>query len=221
MSAAIALKKQDPASEIRFRCTLCKVLFIDPEDGQGGPARCPICDSVGRFDSNFSNHQIDRMVSFTGSHGVGKTTSVLDKGRELKISLPHRTVGVLSENVIDSPYPINQQTTPESQLWIYTNQIQAELKFLSKYDVTVCDRTALDAVAYSYVAGFGQMASAMFDLFRSHCHVYGQIYFKTVRRNNYLVSDGIRDSSDSKFQAAVETVLLQLYQKLGVRIVLI
>lgn len=200
--------------ENRYRCPLCDMLFLS-HDHNTDSARCPVCDTNGFFDTEFSNTEVSGIVAYTGSHGVGKTTSMLDKAKTLKLDLPGKTITTLAENVIESPYPINQETTEESQRWIFTNQMQAELKMMSFYDVVVTDRTVLDAVAYTYVAGFDRMAEAMFAMFQCHCHIYDQVYFKTIRKNNYLVSDGLRDASDLDFQRNVETVLLDLYRRAG------
>jgi len=156
-------------------------------------------------------------LAFTGSHGTGKTTSVFQKAKEMKILAKDKTVGIISENAMFSPLPINRDTTPNSQMWIFTNQIQSEIAFLAKYDVVISDRTAVDAIAYTFVAGFIELGKAMLELVKNHIKNYDEIYFKTLKHNNYLIADGVRDGKDKRFQKEVEVVLLDLYEKLKIR----
>ena len=153
-------------------------------------------------------------IAYSGSHGTGKTTSVFEKAKELKITMREKTVGVLAENVIFCPLPINKNTTPGSQMWIFTNKLQAEIEFLAKYDVVISDRTAVDAIAYTFVAGFRELGEAMLELVKQHIKNYDQIIFKSIKHNNYLIPDGLREGYDQKFQKDVEETLLGLYKDL-------
>jgi AAA domain len=154
-------------------------------------------------------------IAFTGTHATGKTTSVYEKVREIKLRLKDKTVGIVTENAMFSPYPINKETTRESQLWIFTNQIQAEISLLARYDVVISDRTAVDSIAYTEVAGFHDLAQTMLDLVKHHIHIYDEIYFKRLTDNNYLIEDGVREGKSKEFQQEVEAVMLALYEELG------
>jgi len=155
-------------------------------------------------------------VAFSGSHGTGKTTSVFEKAKEMKLFAKDKTVGVISENAMFCPLPINKHTTPNSQMWIFTNQVQAEIAFLAKYDIVISDRTAVDAIAYTLVAGFTELGEAMLELVKNHIGNYDEIYFKSLKHHNYLINDGVRDGTDRNFQEQVERVLLDLYEKLKI-----
>jgi len=57
----------------------------------------------------------------------------------------------------------------------------------------------------------------MLELVKNHIKNYDEIYFKTLKHNNYLIADGVRDGKDKRFQKEVEVVLLDLYEKLKIR----
>ncbi len=154
------------------------------------------------------------IVSFTGSHGVGKTTSVFEKARELKILHPNKTVTALTENAKHSPFKINKETSKRSQNWIFTNQLQQELYLSAHYDIVVGDRTILDAVAYTVTANMLPLAESMFNMAVEHFDIYDEIYFKTIAKNEYFYADGNRDSEDRVFRQNIENSLLFLYQRM-------
>lgn len=156
-----------------------------------------------------------KIIAFSGTHGTGKSTSVLDCGKCLKISNPDKKVGILMENVENSPLPINQQTTAESQLWIFTNQMQAEIAAAARNDILVCDRTVIDAIAYTVVAGYEKLAEAMIQLCKQHMGIYRHIYFKMAITNEYAYEDGFRAYGDPIFRQKIEETLTKLYAELG------
>lgn len=85
-------------------------------------------------------------IAFMGSHGVGKTTLCFDVAARLKrLDLG---VDLVKEVARSCPLPINKDTTLEAQSWILHTQIAEELAAASRYEVVVCDRSALDNYAY-------------------------------------------------------------------------
>lgn len=160
-----------------------------------------------------------KIIAFSGTHGTGKTTSVHTFARQYKMDNPNVNVGVLFENVIFSPYPINGKTTPESQLWIFTNHIQAELQYSSKYDIVISDRSSVDAIAYSRVAGFNVLADSMFELVKNHVQIYQTVYLKKMAGNNFLFDDSFRETGFEKARLDVEKCLEMYYDELGVEVV--
>jgi len=152
-----------------------------------------------------------QIFSYTGAHGTGKTTSAFKRAENLKIEHPGKSVYLMCDQAAFCPYPINKKTSPEAQLWIFTNQINKELSFLSRFDLLVTDRTAVDAVAYAYVAGFEQLAGDMLGLLNSHICLYSLIEFKTIKANDFFHRDGIRESHDRAFRQRVETAMLEFY----------
>lgn len=155
------------------------------------------------------------IVACSGSHGTGKTTRALELARDLKIQYPDRTVGVIQEIASLCPGPINQGTTEVSQRWIFATQMAQELEMSGRYDIVVADRTVVDAVAYTWVAGYRRLADAMLEMARNHLDMYAQVHFRTVKENPYHFQDGVRDSN-AMFRQHVEMTLLQLWGALGV-----
>jgi len=154
------------------------------------------------------------IISISGTHGTGKTTAALLEARNQKIEHPNNTVAVLCEQAALCPYPINKQGSEETQMWIFTKQIEQELKYLAQFDIVVSDRTAVDAIAYTYVAGFHSLASAMFGLVQQHVHVYHKIIFKRIVTNDFWHQDGIRETTDSRYRRDVEDKLIEIYRQL-------
>ena len=154
------------------------------------------------------------LYAYTGSHGTGKTAEVLKKTRELKIKYPEYSVIDLQEVASFCPFAINQNTIEEAQLWIFATQIATELKLCASWDIVVSDRTCIDAVAYTYLVGFHDLAERMFSLAALNIRLYKKIYFKSIKNNPYNFADGIRSVEDS-FRSEIETILLNYYTRLG------
>jgi len=151
-------------------------------------------------------------IAFSGTHGTGKTTRVFDEAKRLKIKFPNKTVGILSENVINCPLPINKQTSVMSQLWIFSDQLKNEIEMSTKYDILVCDRSIFDAIAYMYRIN-KDVANHMLKLGEDFLDTYDTIYFIRSRNDEYLTDDGLRDGEDKKFRAEIDKILEEIYYK--------
>lgn len=158
----------------------------------------------------------EKIIAVTGSHGVGKTTAMFDIAKSLKIKHPGKTLGVLHENVAYAPGPINKKTTIETQLWIFTNQIQAEITMASRYDLVISDRTAVDPIAYTFAAEFYELAESMLKLVANHIKIYRSIIFQSIKNNDYFFDDGFREADDSFYRQFIENKLIEYYHRLGI-----
>lgn len=157
-----------------------------------------------------------KIIAISGAHGTGKTHEVLLRAAALKRACPDMKIGVCQENVMRCPYPINKKTTQTAQQWIFSTQMAEELQMVSQYGLVVSDRSIVDAIAYTAVAGFDRLAGSMLQMAWHHLHNYRQIYFKTIKNNkDYFFSDGVRDAEDRDFQQSVEDMLFELYGLLG------
>ena len=155
------------------------------------------------------------IIAYSGAHGTGKTTAVFKLEHRLKIDYPTKRVGVLHENAGACPYPINLEMSRDGQLWIFTNQIQAELALLRRYDVLVSDRTCVDAIAYTQVGGFFDLAEAMLAVSVHHVKLYRTIVFRSIHTNDHCHADGLRCHKNPMFRQEVESALYALYERLG------
>lgn len=157
---------------------------------------------------------IPRIIAYSGTHGTGKTTAAYQRGVHEKIAHPHQSVHVLCNQETVCPYPINKSATPDTQVWIFTNQISREIALLSQFDIVVTDRTAMDIVAYTHVLGFHSLAHSMMSLASIHASVYREIVVRRMAFNEFCHPDGIRETGDRLFRSGVETCLLDIYADL-------
>jgi thymidylate kinase len=149
-------------------------------------------------------------IAFSGTHGTGKSTSCLKMAASLKIDNPNSLVGILTENIINCPYPINNATKDVSQLWIFADQLKSELEYMSKYDIVVCDRCVMDCVAYTKAYDFN-IWKELFEIAKYHILSYHKIYIKSAIRNKYVFKDKLR-MTDFDFRQEVEDILIDLFK---------
>lgn len=161
-------------------------------------------------------NEAGKIIAISGSHGTGKSYDVLVKAASLKRMMPERKIGICHENAIRCPYPINKETSQISQKWIFTTHIAEELQLVSQYDILVSDRTAVDAIAYTAVAGFKELAERMLFFVEDHMSNYQQIFFKTIKNNDYSFPNGLRENEDKAFRQCIEEKLFELYGLLGI-----
>jgi hypothetical protein len=85
-------------------------------------------------------------LALIGTHGVGKTTLAFEICSLLKKA--DHNVDLVTEVARRSPFPVNEGTTLEGQLWILHAQVAAELEASARAPHTICDRSVLDNYAY-------------------------------------------------------------------------
>jgi len=85
-------------------------------------------------------------LALIGTHGVGKTTLAYDICALLKKQ--GRNVELVTEVARRCPFPVNEATTLEAQLWIQHAQIAAELEAAQRAEFVICDRAVLDNYCY-------------------------------------------------------------------------
>lgn len=148
----------------------------------------------------------------TGTQGTGKSDAASDEYKRLKRKYG-TGVAFLADIEAECKYAINQKTTEESQEWMFGYRIYRELDALYHFDLVATDRTLMDIIAYTHVAGFHDLAQDMLTYAASHMRHYKKIYFRHAKTNDYCVDDGIRDT-DPCFRAAVEDALFFYYETL-------
>lgn len=94
-------------------------------------------------------------LALIGTHGVGKTTLAYEICSLLKKA--DHNVELVTEVARRSPFPVNEATTLEGQLWILHAQIAAELDAASRAPHVICDRAVLDNYCY-LVNKFGRQS---------------------------------------------------------------
>ena len=139
-------------------------------------------------------------IAFIGTHGVGKTTLCFEVAARLKrLDL---AVDLVKEVARGCPLPINRETTLEAQAWILHSQIAQEIAAAARYQVVVCDRSALDNYAY-LVEQVGRRPE-LDALVRSWMGTYQGLFKVPILSPPSF--DGTRDTS-ATFQAEVDHVI--------------
>jgi len=159
-----------------------------------------------------NNHS--KIIAYSGTHGTGKTTSVYKRVNNLQMTTPSG-VGIILEVARRCPFKILSKNnldkpTKEAQLWIFSEQIVTELAMALSYGIIVSDRTIIDTIAYTMVFGYKSLADAMLRIADEHIHIYKEIHFKAIKKNDYLEDDGLRHS-DRDLRQKVEDQMLELY----------
>ena len=157
---------------------------------------------------------MSKLISFSGTHGTGKTTSAALLFLDLKYKYPKKSIHPFVDQEAMCPYPINKEATPESQLWLFTDKISRELDLLNRYDIVVTDRTIVDVIAYTITLGFDSLAAAMLETAKVYLAKYNSITFKKIDNNQFCYSDGIRETKDNKFRNQIEVHLSVYYAEL-------
>jgi len=148
-------------------------------------------------------------VAFIGTHGVGKTTLCY----EVAASLKKRDISVdmVKEVARSCPLAINQETTVDAQSWILHTQIAREIEAASRYEIVVCDRSALDNYAY-LVHRIGTVEH-LDELVRGWLPTYSHLFkVPIVGRPTF---DGIRATSRG-FQEGIDEEVDRLIARFGV-----
>jgi len=163
-------------------------------------------------------------VAICGVQGTGKTTKVFEIAKELKYKNKDKKVGIVQENAIDCPYPINENTISLSQYWLVCDQVKKELEYSKKYDIVICDRTIFDPICYCYAASvineikiekdvLETTAKILYDFTKNLGYTYDKIYLMNGNNNFYNYSDGIR-SVNLEFRNIVNNYFLDVFYDL-------
>lgn len=148
-------------------------------------------------------------IAFIGTHGVGKTTLCFDVAARLKrLDL---AVDLVKEVARACPLPINRDTTLDAQAWILHTQIAHEIAAAARYQVVICDRSALDNYAY-LVQQVGRRPE-LDGLVRSWMTTYDGLFKVPILSPPSF--DGTRDTS-ATFQSDVDQVIDGLLKALEV-----
>lgn len=159
-------------------------------------------------------------VALIGTHGVGKTTLAFDICALLKKS--GHNVELVTEVARRCPFPINEATTLQSQLWILHTQIADELAAAQRAPYVLCDRSVLDN--YCYLVNKCGRQPAIESWLENWLETYGLLVgIPLVRESIYSedfrqpplapqlagLADGLR-ATDRAFQQRIDALLKEL-----------
>lgn len=144
-----------------------------------------------------------KKIGILGSHGNGKTTLAFQLAAEIKTADPQKTVSILPEVARKCPFLVNENSSINSQRWIFHKQMLVEIEH-SGDDVLVCDRTILDNLAYSQVLGYTYLVETYFTQALNWMKTYDELYF--MRPDKPMSDDGFR-STNEKFRTDMDKIL--------------
>lgn len=149
-------------------------------------------------------------IAFLGTHGTGKTTLAHDVMTNLKKK--GIDAGFMSEIARNCPFPLNEDATKKSQIWIILNQIIAEMESEERYGVLVCDRSVLDGYCY-YVNKFGR-SPVLEALVKEHLKTYSKL-IRVPIREGFLRKDKVR-STNKNFQKDIDNQFDKMIKEFGI-----
>jgi hypothetical protein len=159
-----------------------------------------------------------KLIAISGAHGTGKTMTALSIAAESSALHPEKRIGLLTELASECPFPINKESSQDSQMWLFCRQISREIEMMGFYDLVVCDRSCVDVISYTAVLGWDVAALSMKRVAAAHMHHYKKIMFKTIVNNPYWYHNGRREVLDRKFRDDVEAEMKGVYRYLGVEV---
>lgn len=148
-------------------------------------------------------------IAFIGTHGVGKTVLTFSVASTLRARSVDADVAY--ENSRRSPFPINEATTLEGQMWILASQWQAELEACRRSAVVVCDRAVLDNYAYMVRACGEQEWLTAF--LREWSTTYDVLLWVPII-DAQIVDDGTRATAP-RFQREIHRLVGELVDRFG------
>jgi predicted ATPase len=161
------------------------------------------------------------IIAFSGAHGTGKTTAVLDLARKLKIwNIAAGNIGIIQETSRLCPIPVLSSTcnkpTEAAQMWIFSRQLQTEIESAQMYGMVVSDRTLVDCMAYTLFFGYYKLAEAMEAIIAAR-QPYRAIFFRTTLNNQYCKQDGFRHMNQED-RSKIENIMINVYRQLKIDI---
>lgn len=116
------------------------------------------------------------------------------------------SVKIVQEVARSCPYPLNEGMSAKACLWIYHEHVKKELEAVQKFDMVICDRSAIDSFMYAKAQGVfdpnNELMQLSFHAAQEWMKSYHRILY--VKPNGALPEeDGVR-STDIDFQKRVE-----------------
>ena len=147
-------------------------------------------------------------IGFCGTHCTGKT----EKCHYLsdKYHWP-----IVTEVARKCPFPINKNTTRESQLWIWTTMIKKELEMSRQFQNIVCDRTLIDTLAYARNAKYDDLVSDLWAMTKHWMRTYDVVFYCRPFKDAGIVDDHFRDL-DPLWRLAIDREVYRFIDTMGI-----
>ncbi len=153
-------------------------------------------------------------VAMCGAHSAGKTTAVMALAMRVRQEWPEIKVATVTDVARSCPWPLNKESTPEAQRWIFHRQIAGELEAAATgARIIICDRSLLDNLAYAFLRWNGIDGKAPWDWIPSYLSLFSESWLQSYSRiwffkpgNAPVSPDGFR-SIEKAFQLRVHEQL--------------
>ena len=159
-------------------------------------------------------------VAVTGSHGVGKSTLINDilnyLNREAGLSRSFKLLEETPRQAFKLGFPINENNTPETQLWIFAKQLEMELVANDDYIVYKC---YVDLLAYAlhFFKERQDLINTLKDISSRAANKYDLVIYLPTGEFP-IEDDGVR-STDTDFQERVDKLVLKILVEFGINYV--
>ncbi len=151
---------------------------------------------------------------------MGKTTLINDLQNYFKAEAGlNRSFRLLEETprqAHELGFPINENNTPETQLWIFAKQLEMELIARDHY---IADKCFVDLLAYAkyFFNDRPDLVSVLEDISRRAAAKYGLVIYLPTGEFP-IEDDGVR-RTDQDFQNKVDKLVLEILDEFGVKYV--
>jgi thymidylate kinase len=143
---------------------------------------------------------MSKLIAITGTHGTGKTTLSFILAAEYKKL--GANVKIIQEVARSCPFPLNENMTKETALWIFHEHSKKELEAIRNHDIVICDRTSFDSFVYAAHLEI-PMDIYLIEWAHSHLYEYDTLFYVKPSEKPPL-NDGTR-SIDLQFQSQIDT----------------
>lgn len=150
-----------------------------------------------------------KKIAFIGTHGVGKTVLTFTLAARLRAY--SIDADVVTECSRSSPFPINEATTLEGQLWILAAQWKTELEVALRTSIVICDRSLIDNYAY-LVRACGEQVH-LHPLLEHWCRSYDLLFFVPIVEP--VVAADKKRATARGFQVEIEDLVRALIPRFG------
>lgn len=159
-------------------------------------------------------------VVFTGSQGVGKTTTVKAAIPLLQkfYNKPVHHIAEVSRKLAAKGHTINNQSTSMTQKLIEGGYAAEEVAFAS--EVLIADRSIIDRFSYtllSKAAEDKELVKWYEDHIVDHCKKYSHIFYIPLSDDVKLELDGVR-SGDEDFRKAIDAKQQEIITKYNIKV---
>ena len=153
-----------------------------------------------------NNKEGNVKIGITGSHGTGKTTLTKHlAGRQGYKLLPEAP-----RQALQFGFPVNENTSLETEFWIFGKQLEMEMIAGSNY---VADKCFIDLLAYAmYIfKDNGEFLKVLKDITKKAVKNYNLVIY--LPSGEFPIEDdGVR-STDPKFQMDIDKQIIEILKE--------